>query len=143
MPTTSDVHAIPVAIACEIAGVSRQVRDKWIKRKLILGTTAGSCSLEQLLDLVAFAEMVGCVGFEDARLAWPQVCEACRAGWDGDRLDVVLDLQLKHAVLACDDAEIAEAVRHGRTTRTIDLRRRLTIVAEAFERVVLVLRTTC
>jgi hypothetical protein len=143
MPTTSDVPAIPVAVACEIADVSRQVRDKWIKRKLVLGTTAGSCSLQQLLDLAAFAEMVGCVGFEEARLAWPQVGEACRARWNGDRLDVVVDLQLKHAVLACDDSELAAAVRHGRTTRTVDLRPRLTIVTEAFERVVLLLRATC
>lgn len=142
MPSPPDATAIQIAVACEIVGVSRQVRNTWIRRGLIVGRTAGTCSLEELFDFAAFAEVASCVGFDDARVVWHQVRNDCRAQWGSDRIDVIADLQLKRAVVARTDGEVASAVRHGRPTRVVDLTCRMATIQEAFERVAIATQET-
>jgi hypothetical protein len=137
-----DTATLPVAVACEITDVSRQVRNNWIKRKIILGRTAGACSLDELLELAAFALLVERLGFDDARVAWHGVREECRADWRIPRLELVIDLQLKSAVVAHSDGDVAAAVRHGRLIRVLDIRSRLAIVEEAFMRIAAAIEET-
>jgi hypothetical protein len=135
MSKTPDA-TIQIAVACEIVDVSRQLRNTWIKRKLVLGRTAGTCTLAELLDLAAFSALVGCLGFEDARVAWHQIRDECRRGWPDHSFNVVADLQLKIAVVTRTDSDVVKAVRHGRPARVIEVGDRLTIAEQAFRRVV-------
>jgi len=132
MTSPSDVSVVPLAKACEVLGVSRQRRDGWVKDKLILGDTKGRTSLSEVLDCAAFIALVGALGFDDARIAWMQVRDACRANRDGVRLDVVVDLQYKETFLATSDDAIGEKVRHGRPVKVVAIGDRLNEVRAAF-----------
>jgi hypothetical protein len=121
MPAGPDDKAFPIALVCEIADVSRQLRKTWIARRLVSGDTSGACSENEALDLCAFAALVRALGFEEARLSWPQVRDAARRRWGSDPLDVVVDLRRKRAVLALDDGTIAAIARDGNQVRLISL----------------------
>src|SRR5207302_1449797 len=56
------------------------------------------------------------LGFETARLVWPQVRDDVRKSWDAERLAVAVDVKRKRAVLASDDAAACRTPRsrvHG------------------------------
>jgi hypothetical protein len=67
MPGTPDGTTIPIALACEMVDVSRQLRKTWIARRLIRGRSAGACTEGEMLDLCAFATLVERLGFEMSR----------------------------------------------------------------------------
>lgn len=141
MRSPSDESAIPIPLACELAAVSRQVRTTWIDRTLVLGDTKGGCTRAELLDLVCFAQLVDRLGFDDARLVWPQVAALVRDQPDGS-LWIVVDLQLKRAAAVRTDAQIGAAAKHGRPVKVVALHQQLAEVAAAFHRVVTTLAET-
>jgi hypothetical protein len=136
-----DESAIPIVLACELTGVSRQLRTTWIERRLVLGETKGMCRRAEVLDLACVQELVKLLGFDDARLAWPQVADAIRLDPTG-RLHVVIDLEFKHTVAARTDAQIGAACSHGRLVRVVRLDQRIADVASAYERLVDTLKST-
>jgi hypothetical protein len=131
VPTLSD--ELPISAACEIAGVSRQLRANWISRKLVGGTRSGTSRVDDLLELVAFAALVEVLGFDEARVAWQDCRDHVQLG---RRLDVVFDIQLKSAEVASDDRAIVRAVRHGRPVRVVGLAEPLRRAGRAAERVI-------
>jgi hypothetical protein len=121
MPNEPDEPAISIMLACDLVGVSRQLRKSWITRHLIGGSTAGDCQLVEVLELAAFGHLVDRLGFEDARLVWPQVRDDFATHTGQTTVDVVVDLERKHAHLAAREDAIGPLVRHGRPTRVIAL----------------------
>jgi hypothetical protein len=141
MSTHSDGPEIPIVLACELVGVSRQVRTTWIERKLVIGQTKGKCDRLATLDLACFHELVSEIGFDDARLAWPQVADAVRDDSSGP-LRVVVDLHLKEASLARSDADVGAACGDSRLVRVVRLDRRVLEVLLAYDRVAKTLAAT-
>jgi hypothetical protein len=132
MSASSDSTAIPIALACELVGVSRQLRKTWISRRLIVGRSSGVCDEEQILDLSAFSTLVASLGFDTARLIWPQVRSSVRGAWDAEQIDVVVDLKRIRGVLATDDTQVGAAARHGNLTRVVALAQVITGIREDF-----------
>jgi hypothetical protein len=141
MARAPDNPTVPIALACELADVTRQVRTTWIERNLIVGSTKGTCDRAAVVDVACFSALVRILGFVDARLAWPQVADQVRALTKG-RTDVVVDLNLKVATLATTLAEVGKACETGRLTRVIALRPVLDEVGIAFDRAAEILAAT-
>jgi hypothetical protein len=121
MTAGSDDKVFPIALVCELADVSRQLRKTWIARRLISGRTSGMSSENEALELCAFATLVDRLGFDDARLSWPQVRDATRTRWGGKPLHIVVDLRRKRALLALDDEAIIDAAKGGNPVRLVSL----------------------
>jgi hypothetical protein len=85
--------------------------------------------------------MVGALGFEDARLTWPQVAHKVRRA-PRPSLAVVIDLELKVATATYTHAEVGRAASSGRLTKVVALGPRIAEVAEAYDRVLATLRET-
>lgn len=141
MASKPDDPMVPIALACELADITRQVRTTWIERHLILGATTGTCDRTAVVDMACFGTMVRVLGFDDARLAWPQVANQVRHASEG-RLDVVVDLNLKVATLATTFAAVGEASATGRLTRVISLHSIIEEVGTAFDRAAMILAST-
>ena len=141
VPTDPDESGVPIGLACELAGTSRQVRTTWIERRLVLGSTSGRCDRASVVDLACFGELVRVLGFDDARLAWPQVAGDVRAT-PGGRIDIVVDLELKAAVLARTLESVGTACATGRLTRVVALRDRIEQVGRAYDRAAGILAAT-
>jgi hypothetical protein len=141
MRTDSDDSGIPIGLACELAGISRQVRTTWIERSLVLGTTNGTCNRASTIDLACFVELVRVLGFDNARLTWPQVAPDVRERPDG-RVDVVVDLELKAATLARTLEAIGVECSTGRPMKVVALQDRIEEVGGAYDRASKILTAT-
>ncbi len=95
-----------------------------------------------MLDLCAFATLVERLGFETARLTWPQVRDDVRSHWEAGRLDVVIDLKRKRAVLAGDDAGIGAVARSGNLLQVVDLAHAVASAREDFRNALVILNET-
>lgn len=141
VPSASDVATVPIGLACELVDISRQVRTTWIERNLVLGGTTGACDRAAVVDLACFGELVRLLGFDDARLAWPQVAAEVRDLPPG-RVDVVVDVNLKVATMATTLEAVGAACATGHTTRVISLQRNIAEIGSAFDRAAEILAST-
>lgn len=141
MRSPSDEPLLPINIACEIAGTVRQVRTTWIRRNVITGRTAGECTRSELIDLACMVELVDRLGFEEARLAWPQVASEVLTDPAGD-VRVVVDLEMKNAVLARADDHVGRLCSNGHLAKVVLLTTVIANAAGAFERVSRLLKAT-
>ena len=121
MALDPDDMPFTVAALCDLAGVSRQVRAKWIEKHLLSGPRSGRCGDAALYELTALAYLVSVLGFEEALVAWAQREPEWLAPPRKRRCDVVYDLEQKLAVTTGTDVEVAQAVRHGRLVRVVAL----------------------
>jgi hypothetical protein len=126
---------ITEAQLCEIAGTSPQRRQGWVKRGWLRKAPRGGGGLRDVLDLVQLKSLIEVLGPTDGPVAWLQVRTDLESPFQADPLDVVFDLQLKHAIVARHDTDLRPLVSHGRPIRILALANVRLETAQAFRRV--------
>jgi hypothetical protein len=120
---------------CEIAGVERSTRRKWVKRKLLHARPV--YTEDDAVELAVLALLAATLGPTDAPVAWVQIRgDVMRRKW-GRELDLIFDTQLKAALLTNDLPSLAASLRHGRPVRVVSLHRTIDEIRSAFKRVTL------
>jgi hypothetical protein len=95
-----------------------------------------------VLELAAFSRVVESLGFEDARLVWPQVRSDFGDSATDPQLALVVDLQRKEAHLVQHEERIGSLVRHGRPVRVITLSDELSVIATRYRELATILGET-
>jgi hypothetical protein len=123
-------RAISRSRLCEIGGVNRQTRDKWVARGLLPDNAP--CGELDLIALVVLNALYGTIKKGHVPIAWRQIESDLRQSVPAGGLKLVWDIQARKAALASDDASVVELVRHGGPVHVIDLAERIDAVRTAF-----------
>lgn len=126
---------------CELAGVSRQRREGWVDRELLRETPAGGCELTDALAVAQLGALIAALGPTDGVAAWQQVIEEFEDCAIGETVDVLFDLQRKHAMVVGKREMLGELIDHGRPVRLVPLGPLRAEVAAAFDRLRVAVQT--
>jgi hypothetical protein len=117
---TPDGAALSETLLCEIVGCTQQLRQTWVRRKLLPSRKDGYGELD-VTELAVLIRLHGSIGPRDTSLIWPATQELLRTEMVRGRWDLVVDLQHKNVEAVRDDEALSEAVRHGRPVRVLPL----------------------
>jgi len=141
MPARSDDEPrVRGSRLCEIAGLNRQTRDKWVDRGLL--TKTNECDQVDLVELIVLKLLSDNLKKGHVRIAWEEVRPKLREVVPGPNLTLVWDPQRRSAVLAFDPKEIVDLVRHGRLVQVLDIGHAIQWAREAFRREVAAYETS-
>lgn len=135
MPTSSDSNTLPASTVCDLAGVLRQTRDKWVKRKIL--ASGSRLTVDDLVELAVFSLLSSQIGFEDARRAWLDVRSELAASIHEGRCILIVDLQRKRGELAVEQETALGSLAHGRPLRMYNLRKPVSQLQDDFAHAVL------
>ena len=117
-----DTRILSESKLAEIAGVPRPTRANWASQDLLRQAGRSGYGELDAIELVAFAQLVSLLDFDDAELAWKGVRHDLGAGaLTGRPLLIVFDLQHKESALVNDPRDVGELVLSGRPFRVLDV----------------------
>src|SRR4051794_16455260 len=108
VPEDPDRLTVPIALSCDLAGVSRQLRSTWLDRRLVTGSKTGASTKRQTIELAAFRLLNATLGFEDARLAWVQAQDQILDNYELAP-ELAMDLERKTGTVCMTDEDLATA----------------------------------
>jgi hypothetical protein len=117
---------------CEISGVNRQTRDKWVRDGLL--RKSESYDQLDLIELVVLNLLLATLRKKEAKLAWIRIRPQLRDVMPSSSLTLVWDGQRRNAELALANDDIVACVRHGRPVHVIDVGTPIEQAREAFRR---------
>jgi hypothetical protein len=121
---------------CEISDVRRTRRREWAKRDHVRrARNRGRYGELDAAEMAAFRVLVGDLGYDDAALVWPKVRPGLARASLEERLLVLVNLQLKTAVMIKDPREIGELVLAGHPFRVVQLTEPVREVRLAYRRI--------
>ena len=117
---------------CEISGVNRQTRDRWVDHGLL--RKSDSYDQLDLIEVVVLKLLLSTLRKKEAKLAWMRVRPQLRELMPGPQLTLVWDGQRRAAELALTDDQVVALIRHGRPVQVVDLGTPIEQGREAFRR---------
>jgi hypothetical protein len=135
-PTADNIQILEETVLCEIADIKRSRRQTWARDDLLRKASAGGKYGERdAIETAALAQLVRILGYEDAVIAWRSVKPRVATIRAGTQVDVVYDLIAKEAVIATEDAQVADFARRENAMRLVRLGEVIADVRAAFRRV--------
>jgi hypothetical protein len=119
----------PIRI-CEMAGVSRQTRQKWVDRQLL--AQRSECGELELIELVVLRALYASIRKSHVPIAWGHVQPRLRDAIPAESVTVVWDMQTRVAVLASEESDVFALVAHGRPVQVLDLGTEIALARQAF-----------
>jgi hypothetical protein len=133
MPRPTDgAKNLPPSRLCDIAGVARQTREKWVARGLL--RDAPHCDQVDLVELVVLRQLFNVIRKSHVPVVWSAIREELRKNLPGQALTVVWDHQRRMAHLSFDDSSIVQLARHGRPVQLILIGTIVTESRDAYRR---------
>jgi hypothetical protein len=131
-PTPDAPRSIRPSRVCEICGVLRQTRQKWIDRGLLQERSA--CGEIDLMETVVLRILFATIRKSHVRIAWQQIQHRLRETIPNQGLTIIWDVERREATLVTADASVIGAVRHGRPVQVIPLDEPIAAAREAFRK---------